>query len=81
MMPGMPREEGLPPEIREMLKQRAAVIEAMQEAEIEQRRTVLAHAWLLCTCRPWPEPGCRTPPQDGCVVHGSVMITLDGRVL
>jgi hypothetical protein len=50
--------------------------------ERDMRRSTVAHAWLLCTCRKWfdwrsPDK----PPQAECIVHGGLMISPDGEVL
>jgi hypothetical protein len=51
-------------------------------AQLDARRQVLAYAWLLCSCRPWFDAAQRdVPPQAGCIVHGSVMVTLEGDIL
>ena len=53
---------------------------AVGEAELAQRRVVTAHAWLFCTCRRWfdrARPD--VPPQAGCQVHGSALVSPDGR--
>jgi hypothetical protein len=75
----------MPSEIAEMQKQlraeQEALIDAMEAEEIAERERVLSYAWLICACRPWPEPGNRAPAQAGCPVHGNVMITRAGRVL
>jgi hypothetical protein len=78
----MPRElpEDMPPDIQAAIRAAQEAQAHAHELEVEQRLIVLSHAWLFCTCRPWPEPGNVTPPQTGCIVHGTVMVTLDGRV-
>ena len=73
--------ENLPPDVQAAVQAAQQAHEYAHELEIEQRETLLRYAWLFCTCRVWPERGNVTPPQTGCVVHGSVMVTLGGRVL
>lgn len=70
------------PEQAELERRMREIQEQALAAETEMRRTVLAHAWLLCSCSPYYDrghPG--TPAQSGCVVHASVMVTPDGQVL
>lgn len=74
--------EHLPPDVQAAIAAAQDVHQRAHDAEIEQRRTVLHWGAILCGCRPWhdrEQPG--MPPQAGCVVHGSVMVTLDGEVL
>jgi hypothetical protein len=71
----------MPAEIAEMMEQRRRVLAAMENAEIEERRRILRFSWLLCRCRPWPDRSTAEPPQAGCVVHGSIMIDVKGRVV
>lgn len=84
MSQGFP-EVNLPPELLKMFEKqqdkiRSEHIEAMAAAEVASRQLVLDYAWLLCKCRPWYDNS-GDPPQSGCQVHGTVMVTLDGRVL
>jgi hypothetical protein len=70
------------PEQEAYEKQLSDLQEQINELDREQRRTVLAHAWLLCTCRKWfdrADPA--APPQAGCIVHANIMITRDGEIL
>jgi hypothetical protein len=55
-----------------------------QDEQIEQRRTMIHWAPVICSCRPWPELHSvrdPSPPQAGCLIHGNIMVTLDGEVL
>lgn len=45
------------------------------------RQATMDYAWLLCRCRPWFSWDAQEPPQAGCEVHGTVMVTSDGRVI
>lgn len=77
--------ENLPPDVQAAVQAAQQAHEYAHELEIEQRETLLRYAWLFCTCRPWPSRADgkldTTPPQSGCAVHGSVMVTMGGRVL
>jgi len=52
----------------------------IMEQEIENRRQVVRFAAILCTCSPWHDRE-NPHPAAGCMVHGNVMVTLDGETL
>jgi hypothetical protein len=56
----------------------------VQLEQIAQRRAMLRWAPVICSCRPWPQLRGRrdtSPPQGECLIHGNVMVTLEGEVL
>lgn len=63
-------------------EQERAVEYARRAAVMDQehRERVLKFGAVLCGCRRWWQAGSE-PPQASCIVHGSMMITLDGKVL
>jgi hypothetical protein len=72
----------VPPEYRAQLEQMEKFQKQAQETEIALRRQAVAHAWLLCGCRPyWDRARPGTPAQAECVIHGTTMVTLEGEVL
>lgn len=72
-MPG-----GIPEDLLALARAEA---ERRADREIAVRRQVLAYAWLLCSCAPWYDRASPGPPQGGCIVHGNVLVTLEGEVL
>jgi hypothetical protein len=72
----------VPPDLMAAISAAQAAQDGATRAQLDARRQVLDYAWLLCSCRPWFSWEQRdVPPQAGCVVHGSVMVTLEGDVL
>lgn len=70
------------PEQEEFEKRAREFTERATRAEQDMRRQVIAHAWLLCSCRKWydrAQPD--KPPQADCLVHGNMIITPSGEVL
>ena len=65
--------EGMPPQIQEFVR-------AQRAAEIAERRSIVAWAAIFCNCAPWFVRG-GGPPQQGCPVHGGVMLFPGGRWL
>jgi len=52
-----------------------------RQLEEQSRRDVLRFAAVLCGCArrySWDDP---RPPQVGCIVHGSMMLGPDGRIV
>lgn len=84
----MPDPGDLPPEVREEMRRAEEFRAKVLAMEIEQRRRVLFFAAAMCTCiRPagrffGPRPDDYSAmPSYGCAVHGSYMITPDGRMI
>jgi len=77
-----------PPPSEEQRKQmqadaeRARRFQQMQlDQEVEHRERTVHWAALLCTCRPYYSRDAPEPAAAYCTVHGSIIVTLDGRVL
>jgi hypothetical protein len=65
-------------------KEQADYIERWQadcaRSEQESRREIIRLAAVLCSCRQdYVWGGDQSPPQTGCIVHGNVMLTPDGK--
>jgi len=54
------------------------VQQAAWETELLIRRMTIDYAWLYCRCRRWYKRD-DDPPQAQCVVHGSVLVSFDGK--
>lgn len=87
-MPFMQDPEDLPPEVKAQIERAEALQKKALAMEVEHRRQVLRFAAVMCTClRPdgrffGPRPDDYSAyPSYGCAVHGSQMITPDGRLI
>lgn len=78
---------GFEPPTPEVIEQMRRVREAEEAAYIAQREDIMAWPMIFCTCSegwlisPLGPGRAGQPPQVGCLVHGTVMVTRDGRVL
>lgn len=63
----------------------AAAIEELHQAqhrfECELRAGMRRMAGITCTCVRWFDWGRREPPQIGCIVHGSLVMDHEGKIL
>lgn len=65
-----------PPEVAALMEDLRARHEA---AELEFRRNCLKFAAIMCSCAPVYDAA--SPSAAGCIVHGALFITGDGRVI
>ena len=73
----------LQPPSEEARKAAEAYREALTQAEIRDRETLLVWAFIMCTCTPaYIRVDLQTPPgYSACLVHGQHLMTKDGRWL
>lgn len=73
-----------PPEILEQMRR---VAQAEEQLMIRQRENVMAWPMIFCDCSarwlasPLGPGRSPSPAQSGCLVHGTIMVTKEGRVL
>lgn len=72
-----PEEWPLPEGVPEAI---AAYMRAHRAVEIAERRSIVRWAAIFCDCSPWYVRG-EGPPQQGCPVHGGVMLFPGGGYL
>lgn len=77
----MTMPEHLPPDIQAAIEAAQAADAHAHRTQVDNRKAMLRFAAILCRCTPWHDRAEVSPPQAGCPVHGTVMVTLDGEVL
>jgi hypothetical protein len=76
-MPFGPPEPPSPAQIEQMKAYQKASI----AQQISDRRDMLRWAMIFCDCAPWYQGRGSSPPQVDCQVHGTMLISPDGRVM